>query len=1092
MRSTAPTQWFSIILFTLFISLNSSVSGQGWRPMEMEVNVTINNLEDAQKLASLKLNGDIYYEHALMYVTPDELKLLEKTGLGFEITKENLNKYYENFWENRESYHNYPEIIALMDSLATALPDLVQKIYLGQSVQGRELSLLKITENVQEYGSRPKVAFDGNIHGDEIGGGENMIRFARWLCQQYGENPEITNLLNTREVWIFPLVNPDGRVSLSRYNANYVDLNRDGGYLWDAAGGSPGAYSQPESKALRQMFYENEFSIHITYHSGIELFLYPWYFRTDPCPDNSQVTTLADVYVNNSGYANLPSGPGTSLYPTNGCTAEAFYGVMGSHGIVMEISSNKQPPPSQLMYYFNINLPSMVKMIEYAGYGIGGTITDAVTGEPVQAAVYIGSTLPCYSNPIGGDFHKFMVAGTYNIKVIANGYQTKVVNNVVAEDLAYTTVNIELEPENHHSIFRVCATRIPGGNMADPGTSWSVIGPPDNMHYSIGKNGWIVFDMLNLVVDGEGDDIIVFEGGNNQEGFSLYAGSTMDGPWVLLGEGTGTTSFDFAGASISEARFFRIVDDGDGQGNVFGAGFNLDAVQALSSISGPYILLTEYIIDDSIGNNNGQLDPGETADIIIHLKNIGNENAMNISGTLTSADPNITIITSEPQLFGDLPVNQTASASFTIIADQNIPAGHQTLLELNYEGDGGISGVKFIELIFPDYCYPTANCSWGDGFTGFSLQEISNMNNGCSPNGYGDFTNMTANLEPGQSYTVSWQTGYSNQEASLWIDLNSDKEFSLDERLITDFNLSNSGQVYTTNFTLPNDALPGEKRLRIRANWQNSSSDPCANFSYGETEDYTVIITGEILIADFAADITAFCHEGEVHFSDNSTGNVSSWSWEFQGGSPATSGEPDPVVLYETPGSYNVTLTITGEQSSHSTTKENFITVFALPEVTFSEIPDQCINWGPWELSEGSPAGGEYSGPGVSDGWFYPDVAGLGLHTINYLFTDENGCANEAGQSVLVDACTGIIEHENQVLVYPNPGKGVFEITTKNTISDAEIAVFNAVGEKIFYQSNLQMQSFTPLRINLGKVSSGLYLLLINNGDNGAVKIMVE
>jgi hypothetical protein len=52
------------------------------------------------------------------------------------------------------------------------------------------------------------------------------------------------------------------------------------------------------------------------------------------------------------------------------------------------------------------------------------------------------------------------------------------------------------------------------------------------------------------------------------------------------------------------------------------------------------------------------------------------------------------------------------------------------------------------------------------------------MNSGCSPNGYGDFTNLTATLDPGESYTVTWQTGYSNQFACLWIDLNSDKEFS--------------------------------------------------------------------------------------------------------------------------------------------------------------------------------------------------------------------------------------------------------------------------------------------------------------------------
>jgi hypothetical protein len=93
--------------------------------------------------------------------------------------------------------------------------------------------------------------------------------------------------------------------------------------------------------------------------------------------------------------------------------------------------------------------------------------------------------------------------------------------------------------------------------MADPGKSWEVIGPPDNQFYSIGKNGWIVFDMQELVVDGPGDDIIVFEGDATPEGFTLYAGATMDGPWILIGEGMGTTSFDFAGTSVSEAQVFQ-------------------------------------------------------------------------------------------------------------------------------------------------------------------------------------------------------------------------------------------------------------------------------------------------------------------------------------------------------------------------------------------------------------------------------------------------------------------------------------------------------------------------------------------------------
>jgi hypothetical protein len=157
-----------------------------------------------------------------------------------------------------------------------------------------------------------------------------------------------------------------------------------------------------------------------------------------------------------------------------------------------------------------------------------------------------------------------------------------------------------------------------------------------------------------------------------------------------------------------------------------------------------------------------------------------------------------------------------------------------------------------------------------------------------------------------------------------------------------------------------------------------------------------------------------------------------------------------------------------------------------------SEIPDQCLNYGPWELTEGSPAGGEYSGPGVLEGWFYPDVAGLGLHTITYTYTDENGCINEAEQSVFVDACTGVDEMETGISVYPNPTTGLFEVIFMNPITDADIEVYNAVGELIFRRNNISAASLSSYQIDLRNAPSGIYLLMIDRGENGAVTILIE
>ncbi len=346
----------------------------------------------------------------------------------------------------------------------------------------------------------------------------------------------------------------------------------------------------------------------------------------------------------------------------------------------------------------------------------------------------------------------------------------------------------------------------------------------------------------------------------------------------------------------------------------------------------PEINFTGYTVIDTTGNNNGILDPGETAPVHITLKNTGGAAASGAEALLNTSDLYLTIETTTAQSFGDLNPGQSASASYTVTADAETPGGHVSEALLDITADFGVSQQETVEFSFADYCYPTANCSWGDGFTGFALDDISNMNNGCSLGGYGDFINMSTELTPGETYTVQWETGYSNQNASLWIDLNNNREFEDTERLISDFNLASSGTIYTTDFTVPEDAYPGNKRMRIRANWQNSSLDPCANFSYGETEDYTVSITAtEPPVANFTADQTMI-QEGEViNFTDLSTNLPTEWSWNFLGGTPSESTEQNPVISYNTTGTYPVKLTVSNYGGSDSEIKTDYITVVALP-----------------------------------------------------------------------------------------------------------------------------------------------------------------
>ncbi|MGC8865277.1 MAG: M14 family zinc carboxypeptidase [Bacteroidales bacterium] len=574
-----------ILIFRAFIPW--LVNAQGWRPGEMEVRV---NLENTGQLHWIHQQQWSYDQPsslpgmARVYLVPEELKILQQKGLKYQIAIPDLNEHFKNFWNAKvpSGYYTYQEVINIADSLATVYPTLCQKIVIGQSVQGRQLAVLKISDNVTQNEAEPEVFFEAGIHGDEIGTVENIIRFARDLCRGYGTNTQITNLVNTREIFLLLMVNPDGREAMSRYNANYIDINRDGGYMWNGEGNSPAAWSQVEAKAIRNFCNSRHFVVFTDYHSGTEFISYPWSYRPDATPDQVHIHNLAAVYANNSGYSNIPYAPGYSgMYPINGSTKDFNYGMWGSVAWSIEISNSKQPPASQIYYYYNKNKPAMLSLIQYAGYGISGMVYDSLTGQPVSARIRINGTVPFYNDPAVGDFHKYVVPGTYSVQVSANGYQTKTLTGITVTAYNTVQINISLTPTQGRYAHKVLGSYIPGNNFDDEGYTWAALGAPDNINYSLGKNGWIILDILDTIFNGNGNDFSVVEGDNSPEAYTVYASLYPDGPWKLVGSATGTHDFNLGNASLNKARYLKIQDNGLGSSSGNNAGFDLDAVEIL-------------------------------------------------------------------------------------------------------------------------------------------------------------------------------------------------------------------------------------------------------------------------------------------------------------------------------------------------------------------------------------------------------------------------------------------------------------------------------------------------------------------------------
>lgn len=161
--------------------------------------------------------------------------------------------------ETYNKYYNYVELTALLQSLAEKYPHIANLSSIGQSVEGRELWVMRITKdpNVDTPG-KPKFKYVGNMHGDETVSRQVLLYLVEYLLNNYGEEPRISELVNTTDIYIMPSMNPDGFEKSregdcsgdngGRNNAKNMDLNRSFPDQFDGTKVSPD--SIPEVMAM--------------------------------------------------------------------------------------------------------------------------------------------------------------------------------------------------------------------------------------------------------------------------------------------------------------------------------------------------------------------------------------------------------------------------------------------------------------------------------------------------------------------------------------------------------------------------------------------------------------------------------------------------------------------------------------------------------------------------------------------------------------------------------------------------------------------------------------------------------------------------
>ncbi|MFD3399047.1 M14 family zinc carboxypeptidase [Kribbella sp. NPDC058693] len=264
-------------------------------------------------------------------------------------------------------------------AVAAAHPDLVKLYDIGDSwlkakgQGGHDIQALCITKlapgdcALNSTGKKPKFVLHAQIHAREIATGEIAYQWIDLLVSSYGVDPELTKLLDTRELWVVPIANPDGvdvvasnpaRPLLQRKNvddsagdctAGYpgVDLNRNSSFHWDGDQGGPcdemypgaKAASEPETVAIQGLLsaiFAGRTGVFITLHSYGNDILAPWGYTRTPAPDQAALVALGNKMSAFTGYP-VFTGDGGIGYLTPGSTSDWLYGTRGVPSYTFEI-----------------------------------------------------------------------------------------------------------------------------------------------------------------------------------------------------------------------------------------------------------------------------------------------------------------------------------------------------------------------------------------------------------------------------------------------------------------------------------------------------------------------------------------------------------------------------------------------------------------------------------------------------------------------------------------------------------------------------------------------------------------------------------
>ena len=428
------------------------------------VEINFNDIKDLDILVRMDIDLDHHrtLESVHAHVNENQFNTISELGFEIKYIPNQARIYYEELiadpnYSNdpMRSYHNYDELTDFLININSEFPAITNLFSIGQSVQGRELWVLEISDNPGVNEIEPEFKYIANMHGDETVGRELCLYLISWFVNGYGTDERATNLINDTSIFIMPSMNPDGFENGSRYNANNVDLNRDFPDQFNDPNNSL-AGRQPETQAVMQWTWERNFVLSANMHTGALVVNYPFDGPNtgvySAAPDDDVFVQISSCYADS--HPNMESG-GFQNGITNGSQWYAVFGGMqdwnyvweSDFDITLEQNEVKWPNSNLLDDLWEDHREPMIAYIEQIHQGLKGVVKDINSNQPLNATITIeGIEHEIFTDSQNGDYYRLLTPGQYVVNVNSFGFlpesQTvNIPNNGTLE------VNFDLTPD---------------------------------------------------------------------------------------------------------------------------------------------------------------------------------------------------------------------------------------------------------------------------------------------------------------------------------------------------------------------------------------------------------------------------------------------------------------------------------------------------------------------------------------------------------------------------------------------------------------------------------------------------------------------